>query len=136
MIVDAVGRFDLQSVAGRERLGVDEVARKSAPYSRIFLGRRCASRSPQDQERRRHLAILLSRVGLEIDCGICAIVAAGADDRLFCEAADIVVKHDLGKLRVVTSAFQKPFGRNRAYQRVGKRLRLRQEASARSSEPI
>jgi hypothetical protein len=108
MIIDAVGRFYLQGVAGRERLGVDEVARESAPYGGIFLGRRRAPRTPQHQERRHDLAILLGRVGLEIDCGICAIVAAGADDRLFCEAADIVVKHDLGKLRGVTSASQKP----------------------------
>src|SRR5439155_22799789 len=108
-------------------LGVDEVARESAPYGRIFLGRRRASRSPQDQERRCNLAILLGRVGLEIDRGICAIVAARAENRLFCEAPDIVVEYNLGKLPVVTSAFQKPFGRNGAYQCIGKWLWLRQE---------
>src|SRR5262249_2035006 len=127
MVIDAVRGFYLQGVACRERLGVDKVARKSAPYSRIFLGWRRASRAPQHQERRHDLAILLGHIGLEIDGCIGAIVAAGAENRLFCEAADIVVKHDSRKLRVVASAFQKPFGGNSAYQRVGKWLRLRQE---------
>src|SRR4051794_22547948 len=87
MIEDAVGRFNLQGVAGRERLGVDEVARVSAPYGGIFLVRWRAPRSPQDQEWRRDLATLLGRIGLEIDCSVCAIVAARAENRLFCEAA-------------------------------------------------
>src|ERR1700736_3089313 len=51
MIVDAIGRFLLQVVAGRERLRIDEVARELAPHRGKFLGRRCASRSPQYQKR-------------------------------------------------------------------------------------
>jgi hypothetical protein len=46
MIVDLVGRFLLQVVAGRERLGIDEVARIFAPHRGILLGRRRPSRSP------------------------------------------------------------------------------------------
>src|SRR5258707_15749771 len=69
MIVDAVGRFLLQVVAGRERLRIDEVAREPAPHRGKFLGRRCASRSPQYQERHPDLAILVGRIHLEIDRG-------------------------------------------------------------------
>jgi len=46
MVVDAVGRFDLHGVAGRERLGIDKVAGVSAPDGRVFLCWRRASRSP------------------------------------------------------------------------------------------
>src|SRR5260370_33822881 len=106
MIIDAVGRFYLQGVAGRERLGVDEVAGESAPYGRIFLGRRRASRTPQHQERRRDPAILLGRIGLEIDCGVCPIVAAGPDGCFFCEAWEVVAPHTFWESCIRPAAFQ------------------------------
>ena len=66
VIVDAVGRFDLYGVTGRERLGVNEVARIFAPYCRILLGRWRAARRYRapSGERGRRFALALRHAGL------------------------------------------------------------------------
>src|SRR5262249_58257907 len=124
MVDDAVGCFLLQIVAGRERFGVDEIACELPPYRRIFLGRRRPSRSPQYQEWHPDLAILVSRIHLEIDRGARPIVTAGTGDRLGGEAADIFVPHDLGRIPAAGAAFQEPLGWNRTDHRYRKPLRL------------
>src|SRR6266568_2371337 len=96
MIVDLIGRLLLHVVAGRERLRVHEVAGEFSPHRGIFLARRRPARSKQEQERHPDLAVFVGRIHLEVACGGCAIVAAGARDRLLREAADIFVEYDLG----------------------------------------
>src|SRR5258707_154438 len=85
---------------------------------RWTLRRRLPARSPQNEQRRLDLAVLVGRVHLEVDPRAGAIVAAGADDRFLGVATDVFVGHDLGWISIATTGFQEPFGRNRAHQRL------------------
>src|SRR4051812_24069251 len=81
IVVDLIRRLLLQIVAGRQWLRIDEVLGELAPHGRKLLRRRLPARSPQNEQRRLDLTILIGGVHLEIDPSAGAIVAAGADDR-------------------------------------------------------
>src|SRR5439155_650652 len=88
-----LGHFLLYVVSGGERLDGLQIAGEFPPDRWIFVRRRCASCTPQNEERSRDLFIFVGRVHLEIDGRARAIIATSAADRLRREAAYEFVHH-------------------------------------------
>src|SRR2546428_5375907 len=73
-----LGHFLLYVVSGGKRLDGLQIAGEFPPDRWIFVRRRCASCTPQNEERSRDLFVFVGRVHLEIDSRARAIIAASA----------------------------------------------------------
>src|SRR5207249_3343949 len=120
-----LGHFLLYVVSGGKRLDGLQIAGEFPPDCWIFVRRRCASCTPQNEERSRDLFIFVGRVHLEIDSRARAIIAASAADCLRREAAYEFVHHDFGSLpRDAAAVSEKPLRRYGIDHSLGERLRL------------
>src|SRR5438046_3104305 len=120
-----LGHFLLYVVSGGKRLDRLQIAGEFPPVRWIFVRRRCASCTPQNEERSRDLFIFVGRVHLEIDGRARAIIATSAADRLRRKAAYEFVHHDFGSLPRDTAAVgEKPLRRHGIDHGLGERPRL------------
>ena len=132
MLIDAVGHFFLDVVAGRQAFA-GHGRGVAPPHVEEIGGAIGAARAPENEQRRRGLAILVRGVHLEIAGRAGAIVAARPRDGLQRVDADIFVEGggrdeiDAGAAADQHAVAQEELRARRADQAFGERLGLRHE---------